>query len=259
MLDIMANILALVTNNADFWGGANRYFPNKGPYPFLGDKAGFKSWYSGDVSGFMSAVGNQLANTFKGLMDMLGEFLTNPTAALKNIAGKGAQLYMAKHARDNRPGIVSFKALLAGHAVGEWHLTIGNPFDPFMSIGNLVVTGATFTFGETLGLDDFPTEMTVKITLEHGKPRDKGDIESMFNRGSGRLHYAYYGKTEAWNDASSTRDTKINKNEFSKKSNLDNSGRSKANAVDTAISTSKKLYSVGAKEASSLAHKMAFF
>ena len=52
--------------------------------------------------------------------------------------------------------------------------------------------------------------MTFEVTLEHGRPRDKGDIESMFNRGGGRLGYAPFGQKEnAWNSSSATRDSKV--------------------------------------------------
>ena len=31
--------------------------------------------------------------------------------------------------------------------------------------------------------------MKVTITVEHGRPRDAGDIQSMFNEGQGRIYY----------------------------------------------------------------------
>jgi hypothetical protein len=80
----------------------------------------------------------------------------------------------------------------------------------------------------------------------------------MFNRGSGRLHYAYFGKEEAWNTASSTRDTKVNKWEFKKSKSTGNQGKG-GNVIDTAVSESKKLYSATSKESLHLAHKVAFF
>jgi len=259
MLDIIANLLALTTNNADFWGGANRYFPNKPAYPFLGDKKGMEKWYSGDVTGFMSAVGNQLADTFKGVFDTLQDFLTNPGEALKKLATSGAKLAAAEQIRKKgRPAMLGFKALLQGAPVGEWHLMIGNPFNPFMMIGNLICTGITFTFGNTFGIDDFPEELVAKITLEHGKPRDKGDIESMFNRGGGRLHYAYFGEQEAWNTTSATRDTKINQWEFKKNSSRQTGTKGTSNVIDTAMKEGHSLYKRTAKEAIKLAHKVSF-
>lgn len=210
MLDIMANILALTYNNANFWGGANRYFPNKPAYPFLGGKKGMQSWYSGDVTGFLDGLSDQLLSAMGNLGSIVSSILSNPKEGLKALAGQGAQTFMATKQRDRRPAILGFKALLTGEPVGEWHLVIGNPFNPIAMIGNLICTGYRISFSDRLLADDFPDEMIATITLEHGRPRDKGDVESMFNRGGGRLHYSYFGKdTEIWNSASSTKDSKI--------------------------------------------------
>ena len=81
-----------------------------------------------------------------------------------------------------------------------------------LSVGNLVVDTAEYSVSKQLGPDDFPDELNVEVTLKHGKPRDKGDIESMFNRGGGRLHYAYYGTNqEAWNASSASRNSTIDR------------------------------------------------
>jgi hypothetical protein len=92
--------------------------------------------------------------------------------------------------RGRAPDIVAFKALLTGEPIGEWHMVVGNPYNPILRVGNLICTGAKFQFNDTLGADNFPTELKVAITLEHGRPRDQGDIESMFNDGNGRIYYA---------------------------------------------------------------------
>ena len=44
------------------------------------------------------------------------------------------------------------------------------------------------SFGGGLGYDDFPMEVSFQIDMKHGKPRDKGDIENMFNAGQGRIY-----------------------------------------------------------------------
>ena len=84
---------------------------------------------------------------------------------------------------------LSIKSFLDGRAVGEWHLTVGNPMNPVAVIGNLCLKSTTIKFAETLGADDFPTEVTFKVTLEHGRPRAKQDIESMFNLGAGDMSF----------------------------------------------------------------------
>jgi len=79
-------------------------------------------------------------------------------------------------------------AFLTGAPVGEWHLTIGNPCNPIAMIGNLICSNVAIEFGEILGPDDFPTTLKATFTLAHGRDRERGEIESIFNRGDGRLY-----------------------------------------------------------------------
>ena len=39
-----------------------------------------------------------------------------------------------------------------------------------------------------MGVQDFPEKMVVSVTLKPGRPRDKAEIESMFNSGRGRFY-----------------------------------------------------------------------
>ena len=55
-------------------------------------------------------------------------------------------------------------------------------------IGNLICTDITITFGDALGPDDFPTTLEGKFTLAHGRDRERGEIESIFNQGDGRFY-----------------------------------------------------------------------
>jgi hypothetical protein len=86
------------------------------------------------------------------------------------------------------PYVRGQKALLTGDVVGEWHLTIGNPLNPIAQIGNLIVTNASIKFSDELGPDDFPIGFRATIELKHGLGRDRDAIESMFNRGAGRIY-----------------------------------------------------------------------
>ena len=46
------------------------------------------------------------------------------------------------------------------------------------------------TVGQSLAIDDFPTEFSFKVTLKHGRPRAKQDIESIFNLGKGAMSFS---------------------------------------------------------------------
>jgi hypothetical protein len=215
MLDIMSNMLMLTYNNAAFWGGANRYFANKPVVPFLGGPAGMNAWYRGNPVGFTRAIGAQLSGAFDAISKLFSEMMADPIDALKKLATGGASLAMNIIGKGRAPDIVAMKALLTGEPIGEWHMVVGNPYSPIMRVGNLICTGAKFSFNDTLGADNFPTELKVQIALEHRRPRDKGDIESMFNDGNGRIYYAPASSKDVFK--SSAQYNSINDNSFSQK------------------------------------------
>jgi hypothetical protein len=199
MLDIMNNMLQLTYNNAAFWGGANRYFAQRPVYPFLGGRDGMNAWYSGNPTLFVKSISNQL-NAPNGPLDLIGKLFddlaADPIAALKALVTNGSSLAMKIIGRGRAPDIVGMKALLTGEPIGEWHMVVGNPYSPILQVGNLICTGAKFKFNDILGADNFPTELKVTISLEHGRPRDMGDIASMFNEGEGRMYFAPMNKAE---------------------------------------------------------------
>jgi hypothetical protein len=81
------------------------------------------------------------------------------------------------------------RAELTGSPTGEWHLQVGNPFAPIMMMGNMWCKQAEFEFNDQLSIEDFPTELKVTCTLEHGRSRDSSDIQSIYNGGAGRIYY----------------------------------------------------------------------
>lgn len=105
--------------------------------------------------------------------------------------------------------LFSLAPLITGEPVGEWHLTVGNPMNPTAMIGNLICTDCSISFGEKLGADDFPTELIAVITLKHGRDRDKGDIESIYNQGQGRFYVKVSptNSDEPWNTGASSKNT----------------------------------------------------
>jgi hypothetical protein len=237
---------------------------------------------SGNVSGMMGTMVKGFTDSLGDIGSTLFNLFSDPQGAIKELSKIGSgvsKLWMAKNIRENqkRPRVLELKAILTGEPVGEWHLTVGNPFNPFMSIGNLIVTNTTLTFSDQLGVDDFPDAMTFEIDLEHGMPRDKGAIESIFNRGGGKLHYSYFGQeTEAWNAASSTRNSQIDRP--AGKGDIDVNGGGKftgflysfqgskglsgnnpdGNANTFTPTNNAKLYSNINKQATNLAQKMGF-
>lgn len=210
LLDIMSNFLIIGSASAVFFGGQHRFMSNPAKYPFLGGEKGIEAWYSGKplqwaghtVDAFVGQVTNEddgIAKGAQGFFDQLlgktGEGgIKGIFGAVKGLftgEGPGANLIKGKLAEKSAgqvPYLQGMKALLTGEPVGEWHVTIGNPLNPIAMIGNLICTGIEIEFGNELGPDDFPTEIKITVKLDHGMPRDRDAIQSIFNRGMGRIY-----------------------------------------------------------------------
>lgn len=234
MLDLISNILTLTYNNAKFWGGAIRYFPQYPRVKFFGDQDAF---YRGDVGGYVDSLIKDFGKLGDTFMKTFEKLMTDPLSALKELATGGAKMFMGNKAAQNRPQILAMRSLLTGEPVGEWHLVVGNPMNPIAMIGNLICTDVEFEFNDELGNDDFPTELKVNIKLKHGRPRDKGDIESMFNLGSGRMYYGI--KDAAFSSAkNSTIDTSGQRGNNNAGKTTDQSQNASQTPAESAKSTS---------------------
>lgn len=190
-LDILSNALVVTSASASFWEGMNRHAPHTSGGdldPFLGGEAGRKAWIEGNPMKFYDAVKNQFSAILENVGDFFNKITQDPVGGLKDLAMKGASEFMKLNTSDAKGQLSGLHSLLTGLPVGEWHLQVGSPFNPIMMIGNLICTGATIDFNDELGPDDFPTELKVTVTLEHGMPRDRDSIESMFNAGAGRIY-----------------------------------------------------------------------
>lgn len=180
MLDQLSNILALTYNNAPFWGGSVRYIGDGSVAKPLGDLAKLKS---GDYGGFLGSIVSDMGKMFKGVADPANWKNLGDNKLLNNLIG-GSLMEMF-----NTPqGGQAAAALLSGDPTGQWHLTVGNPLNPIMVCGNLALQDTEITFEGATALQDFPEKMTVTIKLKPARPRDKAEIESMFNSGRGRFY-----------------------------------------------------------------------
>lgn len=199
MMDIIANLLVLTYNRANFWGGAHRFYGSSGynAEPF-GD---YSKIQKGDYMGFFNSVKGtiqkKLSNDF-GITIKDGKISPangDWAKTFLNSAAKILNQFMGNFLGDlavstfgTGPAPMALPALISGAPHGEWHLTLGNPIYPIAMIGNLHLKSSTLSFVGPLGKDDFPSGLKLEVTLFHGKPRDKDDFESMFNGGTGRLY-----------------------------------------------------------------------
>jgi hypothetical protein len=213
MVDIIGNLLALGTNYGNFLTPDVRYdngFPAIG---FPGGDKGLLKFYSDPLEWTKTAI-KYLADPdgttnespeleeFKRAQTEIDQSVQQLESVIKQISSDGGDLEsLAKELDGPLGNVLAFAladdliekiavplSLKTGAPVGEWHLVVGNPMNPIAMIGNLICKGVEIEFGEVLGPDDFPTEVMATFTLEHGRDRERGEIESMFNRGDGRLY-----------------------------------------------------------------------
>lgn len=198
-LDVIANLLVLTYNNAPFWGGANRML-NNGNY---GSPVGSRSFLeSGDLAGFLKDVVKDIGGLAKSVFGdgKGGVGFDSVLKGIGNVAGDMLGGWLSQNLNTPQASNI-IHAFLSGAPVGKWHVTIGNPLNPIACIGNLNLQNTTMKLHGPLGLDDFPTQLDVELSFKPARPRDKAEVESMFNAGHGRLYHTPKGFSDILNNA----------------------------------------------------------
>ena len=202
MIDIISNMLTMTYNNGQFFGGGQRYYGSAGAVASqFGDINKLKQ---GDFSGYIGSVVTDVETGFKSVFgDANGN--VNAESGIDGLLKVGKTLLgnmLGGFLSDNVgavSGTQASKALISAEPTGDWHVTVGNPLNPIVTMGNMYCDNSTMTLGHGLGYDDFPMEVKFEIDLKHGKPRDKGDIENMFNAGRGRIYASAQGEEDILN------------------------------------------------------------
>jgi len=209
-LDLMGNLLSIGTNYGNFLTPDIRYNGNFPAIGFPGGDEGLQLYYK-DPLAWLSEYGEQIKNLMgtggkEGTQETVGadtkqiDAMTNLSksggnntkegiAQMSSVLGDDVSRYLKLSVTADF--IEKYQAplsFLTGAPIGEWHLVIGNPCNPIAMIGNLLCDDVSIEFGDTLGPDDFPTTMKATYTLKHARARERGEIESIFNRGDGRLY-----------------------------------------------------------------------
>lgn len=185
MLDLLANILNVTYSTGTFWGGGfrsggahqNNIFANMNVFKAKGGFTDFVEAFAQDLS--------DIGGKAKASIESNGGLLET----LKKIGNTlGGMLVAGFLNQMGRPHKQQVNSLLSPAPIGFWHLTIGNPHHPIMSMGNMILKSTQIEHYGPLGLDDFPTGLKVTCTLTRGKPRDIRDIEKLYMKGNDRIY-----------------------------------------------------------------------
>ena len=205
-LDLLANIHSVTYNRGEFWGGAQKV---------VGAPSNEQGWEKANhiidnafdkIGGFFDGLlngGFNLDSIFGAFGELFGSLKNKAEEVVNDVTGgSGVNKEGAKNALNKfrssgmgnalrgmvknklgRPAMYGFNSLLDGSPVGVWHVMIGNPRAPILSMGNLIIDNTQIEHNGPLGIDDFPTQLTVTVTLKHAKSRDMVDIQKMYTGG----------------------------------------------------------------------------
>ena len=185
MLDLLANILNVTYSTGTFWGGGyrgggahqNNIFSNLKVFKTTGGFTDFMDAFAEDFSTLSKKAGDAI-NSNGGILQ-----------TIKKLANQlGGMLMGGILNKMGRPQKALANSLLSPAPIGFWHVTIGNPHHPIMSIGNMILKSTTIEHYGPLGLDDFPTGLKVTCELIRGKSRDIRDIEKLYMHGNDRIY-----------------------------------------------------------------------
>lgn len=186
MLDLISNILNVTYTTGSFWGGGykgyashqSNIFANLNIFKARGGFTNFVDAFSEDLTNFGGNIKNTFNGSFKDSLKTIGNILNSI----------GGMLMSGMLNKLGRPQKAMYNALLSPAPIGFWHVTIGNPKRPIMSLGNMIITDVQIEHQGPLGLDDFPTGLKVTVQLDRGKPRDLRDIEKIYMQGNDRIY-----------------------------------------------------------------------
>jgi hypothetical protein len=187
----MGNIMAVTYRRGSFWGGESKIIGPQGNNSVyktaykIADN-GFKELggvWNNFVDGNFSL--GDLTGWLGNVSDLAGGLIQKASDAVQGVMkGKNATEKESKAAQDvkdgakksikyaqtkakqygwadalkgmfknqlGRPAMYAFNSLLTGEAIGPWHLTIGNPRNPIMSMGNMILMGSDVQQSGPLG------------------------------------------------------------------------------------------------------------
>ena len=186
LLDLLANVFSTTYTTGGFWKGGYRgggirqssIFSNLSIFKQHGTFTGFMDAFSQDLRThgkevYSKFTGGGLLETIKTVANAIGGLLIG---GLLNKLGRPARYHA--------------NSLLSEAPVGLWHITIGNPWHPILSLGNMILTNTEITHTGPLGLDDFPSKLIVKCSFDRGKPKDQVGLEAMYMGGNDRIYHS---------------------------------------------------------------------
>lgn len=185
IIDLISNCLRMGTSVSEF----------KYPIKFLTNNELITNLINGEfeinfenfekaMKEFFGKVKDTYTKTANEIIANASNIAKNPSGTLSKVTDKAIKQFISTYRE-------SLKASLAydtGMPSGVWHITIGNPKNPIVSCGDLIVETSKLELGKELGYNDFPNTFTVTYTLKSARHRGRNELERIFNAGRGRVY-----------------------------------------------------------------------
>lgn len=189
MLELISNILNVTYSTGTFWGGGyrgsgmhqNNIFNNLNVFKTSGGFTDFVDAMQKDYQNLSGMAQAKIANAGGGIQGLIN-------LAKQALNQLGGMIIGGALNRLGRPVRAAANSLLSPAPIGLWHVTIGNPHHPIMSMGNMILKNTTIEHTGPLGLDEFPTGIKVTCELKPGRGRDIREIEALYMKGNDRIY-----------------------------------------------------------------------
>lgn len=190
MLDIIDNLLAMGTSNMRFYWSENSPTIVSARKAVSGKANDLDVWWV-FIKTIMSGFWDALTSLFQDIVTKSEETVTQilnngvidgakkTTDEIKTLMGSILTSTVAIHRFELRGSI----ELMTGGRLSStpWHLTIGNPYSPWISTNHIIIKSATIETSKELGFNDMPQQLTVKFSCNLSRSLGKQEILRMFN------------------------------------------------------------------------------
>lgn len=187
-LDIIHNSLRMGTSDMNFYlsGEIAKNFMEK----FNNDSGGYINGVTQSVieltkiffttiNSLMGEITNEISSIITGLSGGT-EFTDSSMGIILN--GLNAGLY--RYRWDLRSSL----AITTGQNTTPWHITVGHPLNPILSMGNILLDSGKIEFNNELGFNDLPTSFNLSFDIKQGRPLGKQEIMEVLNNSYSRVY-----------------------------------------------------------------------
>lgn len=200
MLDLLSTAMHMGGNESEFryniekFVGKDEIAQNFYKLKYNNTAAVAQSIMKTQLTTIINGVVDTAKNIFDGIATAAGQFIEELTDTVtgKPTKKKTTNLTdeIAKNIFDRyRESLKAAISVDTGLPSGGWHVMIGDPQNPFISCGDLVIgPDCAVKFGKELGPGGFPTSFSVTYNLVQARSRGRQEIMKMFNGGRGRVY-----------------------------------------------------------------------